>query len=79
MNNKPLGVKSKPFTLKQIKGHLQKLNDRWPDNYWLFAAGGGLILMKKEQGHHVFIERGSANPNYEIAKYHGIDADGGDW
>lgn len=70
----------KPFTRKQIIGHLEKLNSRWNDKYWLFAADGTLHLMSKSRdGSRMTTPDGGMSPKALITTFTGIECDGGDW
>ena len=66
----------------QLIERLEYLADRWPDDYWLFAASGNLCLVEKNaNGNRAMNEgaRGGVNQNYLIEDFPGIECDGGDW
>jgi len=56
------------------------LND-CPNGHWLFAADGGLYLMKyNSDGARMLIEGGAMDPNAVVGKkLTGPEIDGGDW
>jgi len=69
-----------PFTKEQIIGHLNKLNDRWNDEYWIFVAAGELHLMKHgKDGARILETNGGMSQKAIIADFTSITADGGDW
>ena len=73
-------MEKKPFTKKQILGHLEKLNKRWNNRYWIFATDGGLVLMKMgKDGDRIVSPGGGMSREAIVRAFNGINADGGDW
>lgn len=71
---------AKPFTKKQIIGHLNKLNNRWNDKFWVFAGDGTLHLMKYgKDGDRIIETSGGMSQRAIIVDFANIKADGGDW
>jgi hypothetical protein len=70
----------KPFTKKQIIGHLNKLSLRWNDKYWIYVSEGTVHLMKKDKnGKTIESPDGGVEQEAIIDSFGGIDADGGGW
>ena len=60
---------------------LKKLENTMDDGMWLWAADGGIYLMrcKDKKGTHAMTPNGGVDPDYVIHWFLRIDADGGDW
>ena len=68
------------YTEKTIRTHLQKLNDNWNDDYWIFVVGGTLTLMRKDKNGNRSIKKNEGvDQSYILTDYVKIDADGGGW
>lgn len=73
-------VMAKPMTETQLILALEKLNERWPKGYWLWAASGTLWLMKcNPDGEQMMLSSGGVDPAGIICSFGGITCDGGDW
>jgi hypothetical protein len=72
-------MSQKVLTEKQIINLLDKLNDGWNTDYWLFAGATGFYLMRKnEDGSTTFKLEGNRISPETIAKvWHGMEAGGG--
>ena len=58
---------------------LEALANEWPDDLWVFAAGGCLRVMRTgAKGERVMLPSGGFDPDYEIGSAN-IPSDGGDW
>lgn len=64
---------------KQAIAALKRLAKKWPKTLWLFAAPGGLHVMRRgDDGDHVRRKNDSIDPEY-ILESIDIPNDGGDW
>lgn len=64
---------------KKAIASLKSLAKKWPDSLWLYAADGGLWVMKKDgYGRHAINASGGVDPDYAIEIVR-LEADGGDW
>lgn len=70
----------KKLTHKQVMASLKRLEKGWPNDLWIWAGEGGILLMKKdENGNHAYTNSfdGAVDQDYVIEQYSGIDNDGG--
>ncbi len=66
------------LTRQQVMRALKRLEKGWPDDLWIWAGEGGIILMaKNEDNQHALDLSGCLDQDYEIECYTGIDNDGG--
>ena len=64
---------------KKVIKVLKDLEDNWPESLWLFSAGGGLNIMKKdEENRRAYLTSGEVDPDYIVLTID-IENDGGDW
>jgi len=70
---------SKRDPVEKVISTLRSLEEKWPDNLWIWCADGMLhVMMKGEDGEHVMTESGGVDQSMEVCSF-AIDADGGDW
>lgn len=68
------------MTTVQVMKALRKLEKSWPDHLWLFAASGTLCLMENgDDGERMVLPGGGYDPDAMVARYPGVENDGGDW
>lgn len=67
----------KKLTTQQVMKALKRLENGWPDDLWIWAGEGGIMLLKKKDGEAVFDFSGRLDQDYIIESYTGIDNDGG--
>ena len=59
---------------------LKSVAKKWPKSLWLFAHGGSLsVLRKDENGQRVMTNSGGVDQDYVVDSVDGIENDGGDW
>lgn len=64
---------------EQVIAALQKLNDNWPKDLWLFSNGQALYLLRKKDGKQATEPNGSFDTKQIIASFGGIHSEGGDF
>jgi hypothetical protein len=69
------------MTINTWMDRMDKLLKSCPPGYWLFAAGGGLHVMKYDSGGKVMTDKfGCMDPKAIVGnKLTGVYVDGGDW
>jgi hypothetical protein len=72
----------KKLTEKQVRRALNRLEKGMPPDLWIFAADGGLWLMRcDENGERAYVpgwNSGGVDPAYIVESYR-VPSDGGDW
>lgn len=70
------------LTREQVIRALKRLDRGWPDDLWLFSAGGTLCLMEKQDGQEVFEsskDGGGVDQRFVVERFYRISNDGGDF